>query len=100
MDTVENLKRLYGGRKTVEVTVGAGQGPGFFGSLGGILGDDASLKTTGDSAAILIQDPKEALRQIIDLSQSTHVQIEWLNVRKNTLEDVFIDSVAKGEGEG
>jgi len=34
---------------------------------------------------------------MIDLSQTVGVQIEWLNVRKNTLEDVFVDSVTRGE---
>ena len=33
----------------------------------------------------------------MELSQSTGVQVEWLNVRKNTLEDVFIGSVSREE---
>lgn len=98
MDTVENLKLLYGGKKTVEVTVAGGDAEGFFSTLSDRLGFDASLKSSGNAATLLVPDPKEALQKIIDLSQSMGVQIEWLNVRKNTLEDVFIDSVTKGEG--
>jgi ABC-2 type transport system ATP-binding protein len=97
MDTVENLKRLYGGKKTVEVTLAGGDASAFFGALVERLGADASVKVSGNSAVILISDPKEALQRIIDLSQSQGVQIEWLNVRKNTLEDVFIDSVTRRE---
>jgi hypothetical protein len=35
---------------------------------------------------------------VVELSQSLGVQLEWLNVRKNTLEDVFLRSVRR-EGE-
>jgi ABC-2 type transport system ATP-binding protein len=97
MDTVENLKVLYGGKKTVEVTVGGGDAARFFRELAEKLGGGASLKTTGSSAVIMVEDPKEALQRMIDLSRTVGVQIEWLNVRKNTLEDVFVDSVTRGE---
>jgi len=97
LDTVENLKARYGGKKTVEVTVGGGNAEAFFRSLGDKLGGDASFKTSGGSAVIMVEEPKEALQRIIDLSQAMGVQIEWLNVRKNTLEDVFIDSVTRSE---
>jgi ABC-2 type transport system ATP-binding protein len=98
MDTVENLKALYGGKKTVEVSVGGGDAQAFFRSLGDKLGDGASFKTSGNSAVIMVEEPKEALQRIIDLSQTMGFQIEWLNVRKNTLEDVFVDSVTRSEG--
>lgn len=95
MDSVENLKKLYGGRKTVEITVGNGGGGVFYEALKDRLGE-TSLKIDGASAVILTESPKEALQEIIDLSQRTGAQIDWLNVRKNTLEDVFIDSVSNG----
>ncbi len=98
MDSVENLKQLYGGRKTVELTLAGGDVSGFFADLVEELGPESSVKSSGNSAVILVGEPKEALRRIIDLSQVKGVQIEWLNVRKNTLEDVFIDSVTKEEG--
>jgi ABC-2 type transport system ATP-binding protein len=98
MDTVENLKRLYGGKKTVEVAISGGDAVAFFAKLEErLLGSE--IKVEGSSAMILAEDSKEALRRIVELSQSTGVQLEWLNVRKNTLEDVFIGSVSKGEGE-
>jgi ABC-2 type transport system ATP-binding protein len=97
MDTVENLKRLYGGKKTVEVTLSGGDAAAFFAKLEEKL-RGSEIKVEGSSAMILAQDPKEALQRIMELSQSTGVQVEWLNVRKNTLEDVFIGSVSR-EGE-
>ena len=96
MDTVENLKRLYGGRKTVEVTLAGPDGSAFFEALKTKL-DGSELKAEGNSAVILTDDPKGALQRIMELSQATGAQVDWLNVRKNTLEDVFIGSVTKAE---
>jgi ABC-2 type transport system ATP-binding protein len=97
LDELENLKRLYGGKKTIDVTVGGGDPAAFFSTLAPRLGGGASLTRTANTAVILTDDPKEALAALLDLSRSSGVQIEWLNVRTNTLEDVFLRSV---EGEG
>lgn len=94
LDTVENLKRLYGGKKTVEVSVPPGDASRFFPALKEKIGD-SGFKIMDDSALILTENPREALRMIVELSQSTGIQLEWLNVRKNTLEDVFMDSIAR-----
>jgi len=96
MDTVENLKRLYGGKRTVELTLAGGDSEAFFGALEERL-DGSEVRSEGNSAIILTEDPKEVLRRIMELSQSSGVQMEWLNVRKNTLEDVFIGSITKSE---
>jgi len=96
VDTVENLKRLYGGRKTIDLTVGDGDADRFFSALSGRLGDRATVTPSGGSAVILTDDPKEALSRIAELSQTMGVQLEWLTVRKNTLEDVFLRSVRHG----
>jgi ABC-2 type transport system ATP-binding protein len=98
IDSVENLKRLYGGKKTIDLTVADGDAPRFFANLAEGLGDRATLTGDGGSAVILTDDPKEALSKIAQLSQSLGVQLEWLTVRKNTLEDVFLRSV-QHEGE-
>jgi len=98
MDTVENLKRLYGGKKTIEVALSGGDATAFFAELEEEL-SGSEIKVEGSSAIILAEDPKEALQRIMELSQSTGVQVEWLNVRKNTLEDVFIGSVSRNEEE-
>ena len=96
MDSVENLKRLYRGKKTIDLTVGGGDPGVFYRALVGRLGSRASVTVQGDSAVILADDPKEILAMIVEVSQSVGVQLEWLNVRKNTLEDVFLQSVTHG----
>ena len=98
MDTVENLKRLYGGKKTVEVTLAGGDCQVFFERLRKKL-NGGELKAEGNSAVILTDDPKGTLQRILELSQETGVQMDWLNIRKNTLEDVFISSVTKSENQ-
>ncbi len=92
MDTVENLKRLYGGKKTVEVTLTGGDAAGFFAALRDRL-VGCEVKSEGNSAVILTDDPKGTLQRVLELSQSAGVQMDWLTIRKNTLEDVFISSV-------
>ncbi len=99
LDTVENLKRLYGGKKTIDLTVGNGHAAEFFASLSRELGPSVTVTVSGSSAVILTDDPKTALSRIAALSQTMNAQLEWLAVRKNTLEDVFLRSVGHGEGD-
>jgi ABC-2 type transport system ATP-binding protein len=97
MDTVDNLKRLYRGKKTIEVTVDTDGAEAFYERLAPALGTGASLKRGGDEGVVLTDNPKETLAVILNVAKETGAQIEWLNVRKDTLEDVFIDSVSKQE---
>ena len=98
LDSVENLKRLYGGKKTIDLTVGGDDPAGFFRDLEARLGSGASLSAAGSSGVILTDDPKGALALIVDAARTAGVGLEWLNVRKNTLEDVFLRSVAREGG--
>jgi len=96
VDTVENLKRLYGGRKTIDLTVADGNADRFYTALAERLGPAATVTTQGASAVVLIDDPKAALSQIAELTHTLGIDLEWLTVRKNTLEDVFLKSVGHG----
>jgi len=96
LDSIENLKQQYGGKKTIDLTVGNGDPTRFFAALTERLGSVASVTTKGHSAVILATDPKDALSKIAELSQSLGVKLDWLNVRQNTLEDVFLRSVGHG----
>jgi ABC-2 type transport system ATP-binding protein len=98
LDSIANLKRLYGGKKTIDLTIGNGASAHFFSALTDRLGPGANVTVAGSSAVILTDDPKDALSKIAELSQTRGVQLEWLNVRQNTLEDVFLHSVGhRGE---
>jgi ABC-2 type transport system ATP-binding protein len=96
LDTVENLKRLYGGKKTIDLTVGGGDVAKFYVTLAERLGSQSTVTASGGAAVILTDDPKVALSEIAELSQRLGVHLEWLNVRQNTLEDVFLKSVNRG----
>lgn len=96
LDSVENLKRLYGGKKTIDLTVAGGDAPRFFRELSARLGSSGTVTANGPAAVILADDPKGVLSRIVEVSQATGVQLEWLNVRQNTLEDVFLKQVGHG----
>ncbi len=94
LDTVENLKRLYSGKKTIDLTVSASDAGRFFPALIAASGATASIKTNGNAAVLLVEDPKDSLATIVELSQRLGVHLEWLTIRQNTLEDVFLRSIA------
>jgi len=96
LNSLENLKRLYGGKRTMEITLGAGDAPGYFQALKTRLGPTDSLTVEDRSGILLTDEPKHALSLLVELSQKQAIQIEWLNIRKNTLEDVFLHSVEPG----
>ena len=93
LDTVAELKRLYGGKQTIDITVGAGDSARFYPALGSDVGDGGTVTVHGSSAILLVADPKVALAKIVALAQRLGVRIEWLTVRPNTLEDVFLRSL-------
>ncbi len=96
LDSLEKLKQLYGGKKTIDLTISDGDPPRFFTALTAALGAGTTVTSNGLSAVILTDDPKGTLAKIVELSPAMGVQLEWLNVRKNTLEDVFLRSVGHG----
>ena len=96
MDTVANLKRLYSGKKTIDLAVGENDAPRVFPALHEAFGAGATITTDGTSAVLLVDDPKAALGAIVELVQRLGVQLEWLTVRQNTLEDVFLRSIQPG----
>jgi ABC-2 type transport system ATP-binding protein len=97
LDTVESLKRLYLGKRTIDLSLGAADAPRFFGELSGALGSGAKVSVQGTSAVVVVDDAKASLAAIVGLSQRLGVQLEWLTVRPNTLEDVFLHSIQNGK---
>jgi ABC-2 type transport system ATP-binding protein len=99
MDAVDSLKRRYIGKKTIEVTVDGSGAGAFYQTLEAALGGKGTVRQGEGSALVLTDNPKEALAILLQAARDTGTQIEWLNVRKDTLEDVFLESVSK-EGDG
>ncbi len=100
LDTVANLKRLYSGKRTVDLSVAPEDGPRFFPALVEAMGSTATITTRNNTAVLLVDDPKPALAGVVELSQRLGVQIEWLTVRQNTLEDVFLRSIDRSDTGG
>ena len=95
-DTIAALKTGYNGLKTVEVK---------------IVGDQTGAKSmfskvssgrveppfeSGLPYRIVTENTQETMQEIIKLAVTESVQIEWLNVRAVSLEDVFISTIAGG----
>lgn len=99
LDTVDNLKKYYRGKKTVEFTVTGEEADEFMKRLEASLENSEKLRRDeGGSGVLLTDDTRQAIALLIDLSTKLRVQLEWLNVRKNTLEDVFLNYLKPREG--
>lgn len=101
LDTVENLKRRYGGTKAIEVSLGPSNGINpsyekFFEELMKIHNDiEITHEPTENDPAILVsKEPEKVIETIVSVASEQNAKIEWLNIRKSTLEDVFIQTVS------
>jgi ABC-2 type transport system ATP-binding protein len=104
LDTVDNLKRRYGGTKAIEVSLASSNGATpsyerFFEKLKQVHGDlEISRQATASEPAILVsKEPEKVIETIVAVAMEQHARIEWLNIRKSTLEDVFIQTVTEEE---
>jgi ABC-2 type transport system ATP-binding protein len=104
LDTVENLKRRYGGTKAIEVSLAPSDGVSpsyelFFDKLRQTHPDlEISREASASEPAILVSKyPEKVIESIVSVASEQHARIEWLNIRKSTLEDVFIQTVSDSE---
>jgi ABC-2 type transport system ATP-binding protein len=107
LDTVENLKRRYGGTKAIEVSLAPSNGVSpsyakFFERLSQIHADiEVSHQPTSNEPALLVsREPEKVIETIMSVATEQHAKIDWLNIRKSTLEDVFIQTVSDASDEG
>jgi ABC-2 type transport system ATP-binding protein len=111
MDTAENLKRTYGEAKAIEILL-ALPNSGSIEEIGSRYleifarleklhpGLEVTRQASGNDPAIIVsKNPEKVIESIISLSTDMGVKLEWLNVRKSTLEDVFIGTVSGDDGE-
>ncbi|MHB8567112.1 MAG: ABC transporter ATP-binding protein [Nitrososphaerales archaeon] len=101
LDTTENLKRLYGETKAIEIilTTSNGVSPSyetFFAHLKTLHPDIEISKQpgNGDPAILVTRSPEKVIESIIRVASDQKEKLEWLNIRKSTLEDVFIQTVS------
>ncbi|MHB1907849.1 MAG: ABC transporter ATP-binding protein [Nitrososphaerales archaeon] len=101
LDTVDNLKRRYGGIKAIEVSLAPTNGASpsyemFFQKLKELHRDiEITREASSNEPAILIsKEPEKVIETIVSVASEQHARIDWLNIRKSTLEDVFIQTVS------
>ena len=104
LDTAENLKRMYGETKAIEVILSPVDGllpayDAFFSRLKHFHPDiEISKQPEGSNPAIIVsKTPEKVIETMIALTSEQKVKLEWLNIRKSTLEDVFIQTVSSDE---
>ncbi|MGI0078225.1 MAG: ABC transporter ATP-binding protein [Nitrososphaerales archaeon] len=100
LDTVENLKRFYGETKAIEISLAPANGAApsyasFFERLMQLHGDIEITREPkdGEPAVIVSKNPEAVIETIISIASEQRAKLDWLNVRKSTLEDVFIQTV-------
>ncbi|MGC8514969.1 MAG: ABC transporter ATP-binding protein [Thermoplasmata archaeon] len=95
-DTIDALKTGYNGLKTVEVKIGGGQAgaESMFSKVSS--GRVEPPFESGLPYRIVTENTQETMQEIIKLAVAESVQIEWLNVRAVSLEDVFISTIVGG----
>jgi len=94
VDTAQNLKRTYGGMRTLELNVEGRSAP-LYGELKA-LGLKASLNPDG-SASVVTDETEAAVREVMKLVRERGFQLSWLNVRESTLEEAFLNTVENAE---
>jgi ABC-2 type transport system ATP-binding protein len=104
LDTTENLKRIYGETKAIEIILATSNGTTpayeiFFSKLKLVHPDLEIVKQPegSDPAIIVSKSPERVIETMIALTSEQKVKLEWLNIRKSTLEDVFIQTVSSEE---
>ena len=105
LDTTENLKRKYGETKAVELILAPSSAGGipsygdFFAKLIALHPDVeiARMPSDGDPALLVTTSPEKVIESIIQVASDQRAKLEWLNIRKSTLEDVFIQTVSDSE---
>ncbi|MDG6999294.1 MAG: ABC transporter ATP-binding protein [Nitrososphaerota archaeon] len=104
LDTTENLKRVYGETKAIEVLFAASNGaqPSYekFFELLSISHPDVEISKMADDdspAVIVSRHPEQVIKSMISIATDMKSKLEWLNVRKSTLEDVFLQTVSDEE---
>jgi ABC-2 type transport system ATP-binding protein len=105
LDTVENLKRRYGGTKTIEVSLAPKDGvfPSYSGFFDRLAQIDPTLEISRqpnatDPEVLVSKNPESLMEKIVSVASEQNARIDWLNIRKSTLEDVFIQTVSPTEG--
>ncbi|MDA4130350.1 MAG: ABC transporter ATP-binding protein, partial [Thaumarchaeota archaeon] len=103
LDTAENLKRIYGETKAIEISLSSGENSSslpydsFFSRLRIVHPDiEITKQPEGSNPAVIVsKEPEKVIGTVIALTSELRLKLEWLNIRKSTLEDVFIQTVSE-----
>ena len=98
VDTPQGLKDRFGGMKTLEVVVEAGDAEGFVARLRGIPSVSAAA-SEGGVVRVWTRDPGEAFRAALRLADELRLRLGSVTLHEPTLEQAFINLV-QGKEDG
>ena len=96
VDTPQGLKDRFGGMKTLEVAVEAGDPEALVARLRGIAAVSAAASATG-MVRVWTRDPGEALQAVLRLGEELRLRLGNVTLREPTLEQAFINLVQARE---
>ncbi len=92
IDTLENLKAKYGGKRTVEFRIKNID----LSKLANMININSNdIKINDDRLIILTENPYDIIEAVIEAVKKVNGKIEWLNIRDKTLEDVFLNVIGE-----
>ncbi|MGC8573754.1 MAG: ABC transporter ATP-binding protein [Caldisphaera sp.] len=95
IDTLDNLKIKYGGKRAVEFKIKNINLNDIKEKLN--INHD-NIKIVDDRLIILTENPYDTVEMVIDKIKQSNGKIEWLNIRDKTLEDVFLNVIGEENG--
>jgi len=95
VDTLNNLKIKYGGKRTVEFKIKNINLNELKNKLN-VNNDD--IKIVEDRLIVLTENPYDIVEMVIDKVKQYNAKIMWLNIRDKTLEDVFLNVIGEENG--
>ena len=95
VDTLNNLKIKYGGKRTVEFKIKNINLNELKNKLN-VNNDD--IKIVEDRLIVLTENPYDIVEMVIDKVKQYNGKIMWLNIRDKTLEDVFLNVIGEENG--
>jgi len=90
LDSVDNLKRSIGEGDIMEMTVKSNNGNRISNAVSRIKDRDMSVIITEDRLIIKSRNLVEQIPVIYKILEADEIQVSEMNIRENTLEDVFI----------
>ena len=98
VDTPQGLKDRFGGMKTIDVTVAAGDTASFASRLERVDGVSAVTSEAGGLVRVWTPDPGQVFSAILKAAEERGIGLSRVTLQEPSLEQAFINLIRKGGG--